>query len=85
MDSFKRLLEEDDDDEFAIPEQKLRDIERRVHNSTQPIRFAVNTVDLFVPKAVNAMMAMFGAKNTRRKQPNQTPLPPNHSSDPASA
>jgi hypothetical protein len=84
MDSFKRLLEEDADDEFAIPEQKLRDIERRVHNSTQPIRFAVNTVDLFVPKAVNAMMAMFGVNDKRRKMPNQT-LPPNHSSDPANA
>ncbi len=82
MDSFKRLLE-DDDDEFSIPEQRLRDIENRVQRSTQQVRFVANTADLFVPKAVNAMMAMFGANNIRRQKPNSPSA--NHFSDPANS
>ena len=79
MDSFKRLLDEEDD--FAMPEQTMRDIEKRIHSATQPVRFAVNTVDLFVPKAIDAMMAIFGSRNVRKKE--QKIAPPSHHSDPA--
>ena len=79
MDSFKKLL--DDDEDFAMPEQTFRDIEKRIHGSMKPVRFAVSTVDLFVPKAIDAMLAIFGARNVRKKETKIAP--PNHNTDPA--
>jgi hypothetical protein len=77
MDSFKRLLE--DDDEFSIPEHKLRDIERNIHRSVKPARFTASTVDLFVPKAVDSILAMFGANSIKKKKN----VVPDHRNDPA--
>jgi hypothetical protein len=79
MDSFQKLTEEEDN--FVMPEQMLKDIEKRVHFSTQPVRFVANTVDLFLPKAINALMAVIGARNFN-KRVRETP-PPNHQTDPA--
>lgn len=79
MDSFKQLLDEEADN-LVMPEQTLRDIEKRVHFSTQPVRFVMNTVDLFLPKAVNAFMAVISSRNSR-KIVRRTPSS-NHQSDP---
>ncbi len=82
MDSFQKLLEEEDND-FAMPEQTLKDIEKRVHFSTQPVRFIANTVDLFLPKAISAFLAVVGSRNLNRRV-RQTP-PSSHQTDPASS
>ena len=78
MDSFQKLLDEEADN-LVMPEQTLRDIEKRVHFSTQPVRFVVNTVDLFLPKAINAFMAVISSRNSRKIV--RTPSS-NHQSDP---
>ena len=78
MDSFKKLLDEEAE-ELIVPEQTLRDIEKRVHFSTQPVRFVMSTVDLFLPKAVNAFMAIIGSRNSRKIV---RPTSPNHQIDP---
>jgi hypothetical protein len=80
MDSFQKLLEEEHND-LVMPEQTLKDIEKRVHFSTQPVRFVANTVDLFLPKAINALMAVIGASSFN-KRVRKTPTP-SHQTDPA--
>lgn len=80
MDSFQKLLEEEDND-FTMPEQTLKDIEKRVHFSTQPVRFIANTVDLFLPKAISAFVAVIGSRNFNKRVRQTTP--PSHQTDPA--
>lgn len=74
MDSFKRLLEEED----SAPEYVLRNVERRVQNTAKPIRFVGNTADLYLDKVGKTLAAFLGSGSTKSKANyQQRSLPPN--------
>jgi hypothetical protein len=67
MDSFKQLLD-DEQEIVVVPEQKIRDIERKVHRVVQPMRFAASTTELFLPRVFDTVLALFGSENSKKSK-----------------